>query len=410
MKRQPRGIPEGGEFAANVHDEAPASLFAFPASGSEERFQTVFEDEGIRPKAGTYHVSIPADIAGIDVRLDSETEAQAAIADRELSRFDSELGHHLETFSPLLLRSEASASSEIEGLSASARNIIAAEYGAKVGENAQQIASNTRTMTAAIELANDVSEDSIRRMHGVLMEGIERHTPGKYRQEPVWIGETRVGSPHVAPDHENVPEHMSDLISFIERPFRLPLMHIAIAHAQFETIHPFTDGNGRTGRALVQSLLRRYGVTRNVAVPVSAGLLANTPAYISALNEYRQGNPAPIVRSFADASVRAVANSRKLVSDIDSVRSRWEESVSARKDSRTRALLDVLTRRPILDAKSAAAEVGGTETNIYTALRSLESQGVLQTSKNREQTLWRAQEVLDTIDAFAKRAGRRVIV
>src|SRR5690606_28165904 len=149
---------------------------------------------------------------------------------------------------------------------------------------------------------------------------------GRWREEPVWIGtrsDSPIGADYVAPEHTLIGKLMDDLVEFMQR-FDLPaLVTVSIAHAQFETIHPFTDGNGRTGRALAQSLLRHRQVTRNVAVPVSAGLLADVGGYYHALTAYRAGDPAPIVRSFADASWRAVENARALVTELDALRVAW---------------------------------------------------------------------------------------
>ena len=121
----------------------------------------------------------------------------------------------------------------------------------------------------------------------------------EYREARKWI---RGNSPHTA---EFVPPHpsrvlpaMDDLVAFMRRDDILALTQAAIAHAQFETIHPFADGNGRSGRAIVSALLRAKGITRNVTVPVSAGLLTDTGAYFDALGEYREGfrsrSPSPL--------------------------------------------------------------------------------------------------------------------
>ncbi len=145
-----------------------------------------------------------------------------------------------------------------------------------------------------------------------------------------------VGADFVAPRWERVPELIDDLVAFSRRTDIGALTTTAIAHAQFETIHPFTDGNGRTGRALAQALLRYRAVTRSVAVPVSAGLLADVDGYHSALTAYRAGDLEPIVAGFAEASLRAVVNARELVSDIDVIASGWRERVRARSRQRIR--------------------------------------------------------------------------
>ena len=80
-----------------------------------------------------------------------------------------------------------------------------------------------------------------------------------------------------------------------------------MAHAQFETIRPFPDGNGRTGRALVHAMLRHRGITRAVTVPISAGLLVDTGAYFDALGDYGAGHLEPIIRQMTDASFDALA-------------------------------------------------------------------------------------------------------
>ncbi len=90
--------------------------------------------------------------------------------------------------------------------------------------------------------------------------------------------------------HDRVSAAISDLIRFLRRDDLPVLPQAAIAHAQFETIHPFTDGNGRAGRALLHSMLRSKALTRSVTVPVSAGLLADTGAYFEALTAYREGD------------------------------------------------------------------------------------------------------------------------
>ena len=352
-------------------------------------------------------------ISGLRPSPSPDVQDAAEGAARELARFDAELGARVAAFAPVLLRSEAASSSQIENLTASARAIFSAELGARRSRNAEEIASNTKAMQAAIDLARDPSAASIRRMHAVLMEHQPRHTPGEWRDEPVWIGtrtDAPLGASYVGPHHGHVPGLIDDLTDFCRDLTVPPLVSVAVAHAQFETIHPFSDGNGRTGRALAQSMLRHRGVTRNVAVPVSAGLLADVEGYHDALTAYRAGDVDPIVASFAAASLRAVRNARQLVADIDAIRESWDRRLTVRRHSGAWRLLDVLARRPVLDSATAAAELGVQQTNVYPPLRALVEAGIVK-SKTEHQLgpFWRSDEVLAAIDAFAERAGRRSV-
>jgi Fic family protein len=243
---------------------------------------------------------------------------------------------------------------------------------------------------------------------------IGQHDPaiaGRWRDEQVWIGGDSFG-PHgaefVPPHHQHVPGLMDDLVKFTARTDLHLLSHAAIAHAQFETIHPFADGNGRTGRALIHAMLRGHGLTRNVTVPVSAGLLVDTSSYFESLTAYREGNPASIVEKLAEASFAAVANGRQLVLELQGIRESWTQKVRARRDASAWRLADVLIRQPVVDASTVAAELNTSTKNVMRAVDPLVKAGVLTEftgfTRNR---MWQSREVLTALDAFAARAGRR---
>jgi Fic family protein len=205
-----------------------------------------------------------------------------------------------------------------------------------------------------------------------------------------------------------VPESIEDLVAFIDRDDIPVLVHAALAHAQFETIHPFPDGNGRTGRALLHAQLQNKGLTRNVTVPVSAGLLTNTDEYFDALSEYRNGNPLLIVASVAWASLAAVGNGRQLIRDLRGVRSSWDERVKVRRGATAWKIADLLLRHPVVNAPLIAEELGIAGQNTYRSLQPLVDAGVLvEFSDRKRNQLWRAPEALEALDRFAARAGRR---
>lgn len=366
----------------------------------------------IRKHQGPYSAAIPAEIAGLDVRLPGELSASVDEAAVEIARFDEQMGADIAPFAALLLRSESAASSQIENLTASARAIAEAELSGGAGAgNAAQVVANTRAMSAAIDLSSSLSTDAILAMHDSLMRPHDPDIAGRWRSEQVWIGGGRLGPHHaqfVPPQHSRVPSAMDDLIAFMDRDDLPAMVQAAIAHAQFETIHPFADGNGRTGRALVHALLRAKGLTRNVTVPVSAGLLVDIEAYFAALNAYRAGNPEAIIARLADASFAAVANGRALVEELREIRASWDARVTARRGANTWRIADLLLAHPVLDAATIAVALGIAPSNVYAPVEPLLSAGVLtQANDKRRGQIWRSKEVLAALDAFAARVGKR---
>jgi Fic family protein len=295
---------------------------------------------------------------------------------------------------------------------ASARAIAEAEaLGTSGRRNAALIVSNTEAMQAAVALADQIDEGAILAMHAALMRTSHPDMAGQWRTEQVWIGGGAFGprgADFIAPHHARVEAAIADLLAFARRSDVPTLPQVAVAHAQFETIHPFTDGNGRTGRALVQAMLRNKRLTRQITVPVSAGLLSNTNAYFQALGSYREGDPAPIVEQLSTAAILAVVNGRHLVGDLRSIRGRWNSQIRARSDSAVHRVADLLIRQPVFDALTLQRELGITTGNARRYVDPLVTAGVIVEFTDRARNrAWRAPEVLGALDAFAERAGRR---
>jgi Fic family protein len=360
---------------------------------------------------GPYRAAVVPSIADRDLRLPADVVALADDASAEIARFDVEAGMEIAPFAAVLLRSESASSSRIENLTSGAKAIALAELGSREKRNATEIVGNVEAMKAALELADRLDERAILAMHSALVAGHAPDIAGRWRQEQVWIGGDSFG-PHeaefVPPHPRHVPSLMADLVRFTKRTDLPLLAQSAVAHAQFETIHPFPDGNGRTGRALVHAMLRGHGLTRNVTVPVSAGLLTDTSAYFDTLMAYRRGDPAAIVARIAQASLAAVANGRQLVGELRAIRSDWADRVRVRADAAAWRLADLLVRQPVVDAATVAAELDLAPTNAARVIAPLVNAGVLTEftgfARNR---MWQASEVLTALDAFAARAGRR---
>lgn len=365
----------------------------------------------IEELTGPYLAAVPPRIARATYVTSTETAIAASEAENEISRFDVEMGGEIAPFSSILLRTEAAASSQIENLSSSAKAIELALLGDDSRGNAKLIARNAVAMQSAVDLSNNLDPDTIMEMHRALLGDVEPAIAGRWRDCQVWIGtssRTPVGADFVAPHYERVPDAIDDLVEYFRRDDVPILQQAAIAHAQFETIHPFPDGNGRTGRALIHAALRKKGLTRNVTVPVSAGLLTDVHGYHQALTAYREGNPDEIVKLSAHASLLAIENGRQLVTELRDVRADWVQRISARSDSAVWKIADLAIRHPVLTTRSLESDLGIPVKNATRYLNPLEDLGVLRKAKlTKRDHYWAAHDVLAALDRFAERAGRR---
>lgn len=365
---------------------------------------------------GDYSAAVPPFISGLTVVVEASTATGAAEAAIALTRFDASTAASLgdgevTPLAAVLLRTESSSSSQIEQITAGARALAMASIGESSGPNAALVTANTSAMEAAIKLSGRITPAAIVAVHTALLKTTAPEHTGDFRSQPVWIG-GRGSSPHsatfVPPVPSRVPELIQDLVTFTERTDVEPFLQTVIAHAQFETIHPFTEGNGRTGRALAQAMLRRYGITQRLTVPVSAGLLSDVDSYYSALNAYRQGHLEPIVEEFTRATFSAIDNGEQLVTDLVGIREDWLRRVTARSDSSVWRALPVVLSQAAVTTHLLATRLGISKPAAQTAIDHLVSVGALEPANGfRRNRVWLAPSVLVALDAFAQRAGRR---
>lgn len=407
-----------GQAVRHVADSVPTTrnsdhtLAVWPSVAlHQERWRSSAEVPMSRTQrlknTGMFTYADPAPIASERVVLDAAVHEAARSATSLIERFDEKATAWGRPFASVLLRSESASSSQIEQLSASARRIALAGLGDTNSHNATSIANNVLAMQAAIALAESLSAEAILSMHAELGGGDDPRNAGRFRREWVWIGgNSPVTAAYTATRFENVEPAIEDLIAFLRRVDVEPLTQAAIAHAQFETIHPFTDGNGRTGRALVAAVLRHRGVATNLSVPISSGLLSDMGAYIDALTRYRSGDPQPIVTLFAEASERAVANAALLQQDVTDVRARIL-GTAERKTANITRMADLCCSEPAFNIDMVVS-AGITRPTAYRLCERLTTQGLLRRERAiRGLDAWTVIGLTDALDAFAERAGRR---
>ncbi len=364
---------------------------------------------------GPYESTIPAHLADITLRLPPTLAADAEEAAYALAGFDSyaafrlgEGSHVLGPMSAVLLRTEATSSSQIEHLTVGARNLALETLHEGVSDNAAVVVGNVKAMESALKLGSEMTEANILAMHRALLmnqRGWEQQA-GRYRDRLVWVGTDGYsprGASHIAPQAELVPEAMKDLLAFIGRDDIPVMAQCAVAHAQFETIHPFADGNGRCGRALVHAVLRNKRMALHTTPPISAGLLRRTTAYFDALTAYRAGDARPIVEQFAEAARYAASSGRELVDVLVEQLDVARESLHGiRRDAAVWKVLPHLIAQPIINTRYLQDAVGLSKSQAERAVGVLAERGVLtQRSGRQRSVVWEHRGILDVLDDYA---------
>lgn len=314
-----------------------------------------------RRKIGsTYQAAVPSFIAEQEVTLPPEVETRIQEVLVLLGRFDGEQRAKGYQLPNLLLRSESSASSQIESLTSSARNVALAELSDSAPANARLVAGNIAAMNRALDLPDGITVEGILSIHEALINRSGQTFGGQLRDEQVWVGGTPY-SPHgatfVPPVAERVPSLLEDLVAFASRRDVGPVAKAAIIHAQLETIHPLIDGNGRTGRTLIHKVLRDEGALTYATLPVSAGLLHNIDAYLDSIAGYQQGDIAGVVSQLADALELSCQVGYRASRELDATMEEWESTMTERRGSRIRELPALLVRQPVVDVAFVAREL-----------------------------------------------------
>ena len=360
-------------------------------------------------------VRLPPHIATLDLVVSSALASDIEDCLREIAALDVSHGAHLGALGTMLLRTESVASSKIEHVEADVTEYARALHGVRSNKSAVSMAAATvalQELVASVDGGAELTLDAILRAHHALMhdDPTEATYAGRLRDVQNWIG----GSDHsprnalyVPPPPETVEGYMSDLLAFTHRVDMSALVQAAVAHAQFESIHPFTDGNGRIGRALVNTVLRRRGVTSTVVVPLASALVVRREAYFELLTRYREGDPTPLVSAFATSSRLAAQESRVTAARMAAFPEIWREAVGrVRSDSATARLLDALPTMPVLSAEEAEDVVGVAPSALYRALDRLVEARVLRPLTHRKRNqVWGVADMLDELDDLSVRIG-----
>lgn len=325
----------------------------------------------------------------------------------------------------LLSRSESIASSFIEGHRIAPRRLAEVEVLGDGDDNALAVMRNVRAMREAMDdvaRASVVTVDDIIDLQHTLLPDFERGL----RASQNWIGgngRNPLGAAHVSPPPELVKEYMDDLVAFINRDSGNPLVSAALVHGQFENVHPFPDGNGRTGRALIHVMMRRARLADNIVIPISTVLARQSREYIDGLGSMRSDGPPDPARiegwidMFATSVEIAADHTLTLIEQTKDLKVQWDEEIAdyrssrgmraLRSDSVVNKIVGNLLRSPCQTAETVAREFEVSTTAAAAALADLKEMGIV-TSRRDHRTrsyYYTALDVLDLITQLQRRVG-----
>jgi Fic family protein len=370
-----------------------------------------------------YEAYIPDPLADRTITLDGATAADVAEAESAAVRLNLEARSlvNSEALARILLRAEAVASSRIEGLEVGSRRLLKAQAARGIGDEpsdvtAIEVLNNLDAMAWAIEQLSSrkaITTVDLLAIHRRLLAGtrLEEHG-GSLRTEQNWIGGSDYNpcsAGFVPPPPEYVERLLEDLCAFCNDDTLPAIAQAAVAHAQFETIHPFIDGNGRTGRALIHVVLRRRGLVPNVVPPVSLVLATWSKDYVEGLMATRYRGPADSAAAreglnrwmalFATAMRRAVNDAQSYEARVRAIQEDWRARLGrVRSGSALELLIEAMPGAPLLSAQSAASLISRSEQAVNEAIPRLLGAGIL--SQTTVGSRNRAFEAPDLIDAF----------
>ncbi|HYM46109.1 MAG TPA: Fic family protein [Solirubrobacteraceae bacterium] len=368
-----------------------------------------------------YSAYIPDVLTGRAFALDGDVAADVADAEATIARLNAQASALVdtETLARILLRAESVASSRIEGLEIGVRRLLRAEAGRSMREpssdvTATEVLGNIDAMLHGLDRVGPGDEITIGlllEIHSRLLAGtrLEEHG-GRFRTVQNWIGGSDYNpcsADFVPPPPELVEGLMGDLVAFCNGEDLPAVAQAAIAHAQFETIHPFVDGNGRTGRTIIHLVLGRRGLAVRVLPPVSLVLATLARDYVGGLTATRYvGSPGSEearaganrwIATFAAACTRSVADASDFERRVAELQSGWRERLGrVRASSATDLLLHRLAGAPVLTAESAASLIGRTYNPANEAVQRLVEAGILrQITIGRRNRAYEAPEIID---------------
>lgn len=330
-----------------------------------------------------------------EIKMDEEIVRLLIEANRQLAKLDmaSQFISNADLFISMYVRKEALISSQIEGTQCTLDDVLDPEVEMNANLDVSDVINYVKATQYALKRLDKLPLCCrlIREIHEVLMEGIrgQDKCPGEFRHSQNWIGPANCSlkeARYIPPNVEDMQNAMSDLEKYINENVEYdPLIRVALIHYQFETIHPFLDGNGRIGRLLILLYLMGQGLLAKPVIYISYFLKKNQVEYYDRISEVRRsGNYEQWVRFFLEAVSKAAADSLETIQKLSSLHDTNIEKLpkTTRAKDNLRAVFDYIEQYPIIEIKRTAQELDISYNTVATAVKKLMELGILQETTN----------------------------
>jgi Fic family protein len=297
---------------------------------------------------------------------------------------------NVDIFIQMHITKEANTSSKIEGTKTEMDDVLISkeQVDPEKRDDWQEVRNYINAMNIAIKELETlpISNRLIKNIHAILLDSVRGETkqPGEFRKSQNWIGGASLNTAYyILPHHSEIPELMSDFEKFLhnEEIFVPHLIKIAIAHYQFETIHPFLDGNGRIGRLLITLYLVSNGLLKKPSLYLSDFIEKNKSAYYEALTNVRTGNDLTHwIKFFLEAVVQTAQSGIKTFENILSLKHEMDNIVISfgKKAHNASKLVEFLYQKPIVSVNDIIKPLGVSKPTANTLVKEFEAKGILK--------------------------------
>ena len=329
------------------------------------------------------------------LNIDNDMLKKLVEANRDLIRLDTaaKLIPGSELFISMYVRKEALISSQIEGTKCTLDDVLDPKLDTNANLDVADVVNYVKACSYAIERLEKLPlcKRLFREIHGQLLSGVrgQEKNPGEFRRSQNWIGAANCSlkeARFIPPNVDDMNQAMDELELYMnESDDYDPLIRISLIHYQFETIHPFLDGNGRVGRLLILLYLMQQGLISKPIIYISYFLKKNQIEYYDRISEVRRsGNYEQWISFFLEAVSAAAKDSLDTVEKLNALHEQNVKKLpkTSRSNDNVRKLFDYIEQFPIIDIKKTSEAFGISYNTVSSAIKKLEQIGILKQTTN----------------------------